>query len=151
MNSDTADMEPLLNQESKNRLSVLIPYRKTHAGYEYYLQMRDAHAPTNPNVFSMFGGGLEPREAPEDGMLREIDEELRYRPTKYQYLSCFETATRVCHVYIEEVDTDFETRVQVCEGEYGMFKSYTEIASSDDISYIARTVLYGVAQFVERE
>lgn len=40
------------------------------------LQKRDSRAPNNPNRWSLFGGALEASEAPRDGLIRELREEL---------------------------------------------------------------------------
>lgn len=47
----------------------------------FLLQHRDDFAPTFPGMHGLFGGALEPGEIPGDALLRELDEELRLRPS----------------------------------------------------------------------
>lgn len=48
---------------------------------EILLQLRDEHAPSNPNQWGFFGGGLE-EETVLDAAKREIREELEYNLKK---------------------------------------------------------------------
>jgi len=54
------------------------------------LQHRDDD-PTieSPGKWSLFGGGLDEGETPTEAMLREIEEEVGYRPRAYRPLSVF--------------------------------------------------------------
>ncbi|MFT4250437.1 MAG: NUDIX domain-containing protein [Candidatus Woesearchaeota archaeon] len=46
------------------------------------LQLRDEHAPTNPNVWAFFGGGMDAEETPREAIIREAQEELSYQLSK---------------------------------------------------------------------
>lgn len=113
-------MEPLSSK--KRKVAVYVPYRSTPSGeLEFYLQKRDMNAPTHAGVFSMFGGGIEEGEELNEALMREIREELRYEPVNPVYLMRCERSVAIFHVFIEEVGSDFEQRVDVQEGEYGKF------------------------------
>lgn len=143
-------MQPILRREDKATTATFIPYRNKNGVHEYFLQMRDGKAPTNPNIFGMFGGSIERGENPVDAVLREIQEELSYIPKNLQYLSEFET-DKVRHIFIEEVKEDFESEVAVCEGEYGKFLKYDDIAHSSDVAHNARTILHVVHSFLQNK
>ena len=44
----------------------------------------------NPGKWATFGGHLEPYETPEDGWLREMEEELSWRPTRCEMVWAFD-------------------------------------------------------------
>ena len=44
----------------------------------------------NPGKWATFGGHLEPYETPEDGWLREMEEELSWRPTRCDMVWAFD-------------------------------------------------------------
>lgn len=47
------------------------------------LQERDSHAPGGA-AYGFFGGGIEEGETPTQALLRELHEELEYRPSTYE-------------------------------------------------------------------
>jgi 8-oxo-dGTP pyrophosphatase MutT (NUDIX family) len=142
-------MEPLLKE--KRLVAAFIPYRKNHSGeFEFFLQMRDEHAPVHPNIYSLFGGGVDAGESVFDGFLRETAEELDYVPKNPQYFSVFESARGKFHVYIEEVFTDFESLITVNEGKYGSFLTYEAIEKALDTSALARAVTEDMQLYFEK-
>jgi len=48
----------------------------TNKRNEVLLQHRDGNAPTNPNKWGLWGGGIEKGESPEVALVRELKEEL---------------------------------------------------------------------------
>lgn len=141
-------MKPLISGEKKD-ISVFIPYRRASSGeYEFFLQMRDEHAPIHPNMYSLFGGGIEEGESPEEAFKRETLEELQYEPVRSHYFARFENAYRIFYVFIEEVGTGFESNVTVCEGKYGSFLTPAEIEKSDSITPIAATVVEDINRYL---
>lgn len=142
-------MDPLMPEENKRAVSAFVPYRRTNDSYEFYLQKRDATAPSNPGMMSFFGGGIEDGESSLDGLLREVEEELVYKPENLFYFSKYETQNRIFHIFIEEVEGDFESLVQVQEGEYGAFLSLTDVESAPDVSPLAKFVIIGLLKYLE--
>jgi 8-oxo-dGTP diphosphatase len=135
----TKSIGPIL--DAKRHIAVIIPYQKRSEGNLFFLQMRDEHAPTNANKFSLFGGGLDDGETAEEAMLRELQEELEYSPKNLKYFLRSETGTRISEVFIEEVGDDFEKDVVVHEGLYGKFLSLEEIEHADNVSFLAKTLV----------
>lgn len=70
----------------------------------------------NTQYFMQVGGKLEPDEAPEVTMLREIEEEIGCKATIQQFIGRFETraANEVDHLlvsYVYQVELDQEPRI----------------------------------------
>jgi 8-oxo-dGTP pyrophosphatase MutT (NUDIX family) len=147
MNSDSViRMEPIRNQ--KRPVCSYLPYKKEEEAHKFYLQMRDSNAKTHPNMFAAFGGGIEQGETSEEGLMREILEELAYKPTKYRYFSRYESGNTIFDLYIEEVSDDFESKVTVGEGEYGKFLSYEETQQLPNVSNITRLMIENLEKFL---
>lgn len=54
----------------------------------FLMQLRDDIASVRyPGYWGLFGGGIDPDESAEDALVREIEEELRFTPTRFQALS----------------------------------------------------------------
>lgn len=122
----------------KRQVAGFVPYRKNKSDrYEFYLQMRDEHAPVHQNMFSVFGGGIEKGEDLLNALHREIKEELDYSPEQVEYLSDFETGYANFLVFIERVGADFESKVTVHEGKFGAFLTFDDIVKSQIVSPIA--------------
>ncbi|MDB5237830.1 MAG: hypothetical protein JWM46_100 [Candidatus Kaiserbacteria bacterium] len=116
-----------------------LPYRKTNGEWEVFLQMRDSRAPTNPNKFSTFGGHLEEGEDSLAGLLREIKEELVYVPVNLEYfIQDVSPRNKLFDVYIERVGTDFESKITVMEGEYGLFLPVRGLVEREDVTSISK-------------
>ncbi len=124
--------------QDKRECSCLVPYRMQNGIIEFFLQMRDAHARANPNKYGFFGGGMEDGESEEQCLMREIAEELEYVPTRHVYYTRFETDTRIFHMYLEEVDADFASRVHVNEGQYGKFLAIEDIQTLPEVGDVTR-------------
>lgn len=140
-------MDPLIRD--KRETVGLIPYRKRGGSFEFYLQKRDAGAPTNPGLFGIFGGGLD-GESPEVALAREIREELDWAPHAPRYFSRYETAVRILHVFIEEVEDLFENSVNVREGEYGAFLFAEQIADNPSVAQHAKMIISELAPFLQK-
>lgn len=135
--------------EKKKLVSAFVPYRRRSTGeYEFFLQLRDEHAPIHANMYSLFGGGIEEGETPEVAFLRETEEELRYVPTHGRLFSTCENSYYVFHMFIEEVAADFENIVEVCEGKGGAFMTEKEMRALHNVSAIALLIAEDIDRYL---
>jgi 8-oxo-dGTP diphosphatase len=75
----------------------------------------------SPGLWSLFGGGLDEGESPAQAMLREIEEEVGYRPRAYRPLVTFSGWGTLFHVYLAEVAAPLE-QLTLAEGQgFGYF------------------------------
>lgn len=141
-------MEPL--KKIKREVSVLIPYRMLNGGLEFFSQKRSLTARTSPNLFGLFGGGLENGEDIHAALNREILEELTYETQNPVYFSRYETSEHILHIFIEEVGKDFESLVEVREGQYGKFLRPSDQEFLNDTSHLVRLIIYELLKSFSR-
>lgn len=91
----------------------------------FLLQHRDDRPDIfNPGLWGSFGGRVEPYEAPDDGFLRELREELEWRPTSYELYAAGpyrtiaedDPRTQLIYVYAAALDALVE-RLVLHEGQ----------------------------------
>ena len=93
----------------------------------------------SPGQWSLFGGGLDEGEEPEDAMLSEIDEEIGYRPRAQRPLVVFSGWYAEFHVYLAEVSPPLEELVL---GEGQGFGYFTRKEAEElDLTEVARVAL----------
>ncbi len=103
------------------------------------LQHRDDDpAIESPGKWSLFGGGLDEGETPTEAMLREIEEEVGYRPRAYRPLIVFSGYYAEFHVYLAEVTPPLKELV-LGEGQGFGFFSREEAARLDltEVAHLA--------------
>ncbi|XKT74337.1 MAG: NUDIX domain-containing protein [Patescibacteria group bacterium UBA2163] len=115
-----------------NKTAGFLPYKEIDGEHFLYLQMRTQDAPHNPGMYGLFGGSCERGESAEDALVREIQEELSItiEPAQCRYFGEFEEYVSVVSLFGKEVDEDFESLVNVQEGEYGAFVSEHDIVNN---------------------
>jgi len=126
---------------TKRRTAGLLPYYRNNSNTYVYLQRRTTDAPTSPGKLSLFGGGLEGDETPEEALVREIAEELQYNLTTWDFLTLQETSSQILSAFTVEVTEDFDNNVTVCEGERGEFLSLSMYNERSDLTDDLRIVL----------
>ena len=57
-----------------------------------------------PNQWSLIGGHVEAGESPEEGLVREVEEEIGYRLDGYHPLATFFDGADVRHLYLVPID-----------------------------------------------
>ena len=108
---------------------------------EIILQQRDKkRGIMNPGMVTTFGGLMEEGETREEGLERELQEELELKGIKYEFWRTFEKKESVhgedrrCHIYIvREVDPQ---SIEVKEG-----MGFVTLSSIDDLSNYKPSVL----------
>jgi 8-oxo-dGTP pyrophosphatase MutT (NUDIX family) len=73
----------------------------------FALQLRDHHAPTAPNQWGLFGGGIEPGESSYQAVVREIQEELELDVRGADHLADF----GLVRVYLKDVTEQWPDHV----------------------------------------
>jgi 8-oxo-dGTP pyrophosphatase MutT (NUDIX family) len=84
--------------------------------HQFLMQLRD-DIPTivHPGVWTMFGGHLEINEPPELGMLRELQEEIGYRPQAIRFFRSYLGDQVIRHVFYGRLDVGLD-RLELNEG-----------------------------------
>lgn len=134
----------------KRNVSLLIPYKTNGEEIFVFLQKRAKDAKRLPDWFGFFGGGMENNEAPEETLLREIQEEMDFVPEGYELLNSYEFENGLKHVFILEVDDDFENHIKILEGEYGKYFNETEALNEPRLGEEDKIVLKDLYKFLKR-
>ena len=124
----------------KRNVSVLIPYRFKNGELKIFLQKRTLDAPTFPNHFGFFGGGIEEGEDPEKALRREIKEELNIDIQNHIFWRSYDLDTGILHVSTIQVDETFEDSIQILEGQYGSFLTWADL-EKEMISAIDKPII----------
>ena len=64
-----------------------------------------------PNQWSLIGGHVEAGESPEEGLVREVQEEIGYQLTEYIALATFYDGEDVRHLYLVAIDVPIDELV----------------------------------------
>lgn len=112
--------------KNKRNISILVPYRRNNENILVYLQKRSKDAKRLPDYFGFFGGGIENKETAEQGLRREMEEEIGFAPEGYIFFRTYEFPRSIKNIYTLEVDDSFEKQVTILEGEYGKWFSQKE-------------------------
>jgi 8-oxo-dGTP diphosphatase len=91
-----------------NRLRLVSIIALYNTDGEVLLQHRTDDAPTLPNYWAFFGGGIEQSETPEEAVIRECKEELGYQLTRPRLLTVREFSHEAedlkVYVFVEQYD-----------------------------------------------
>jgi 8-oxo-dGTP pyrophosphatase MutT (NUDIX family) len=127
----------------KRLVSILIPYRVINNEIYVYLQKRGMDMERLPGWFGLWGGGVDEDETPEQGLKREVQEELGFDVTKYRYAfhNQYEFLAAIEHVFIFEAQQNFESKVVIGEGEYGKWFSAEEAFKLPNLIFEAKIII----------
>ena len=64
-----------------------------------------------PNQWSLIGGHVEDGESPEEGLVREVEEEIGYQLSDYHPLATFFDGADVRHLYLVPIDVPIDDLV----------------------------------------
>lgn len=111
-----------------------------HPDGRVLLQHRDDKPEIDsPGKWSLFGGGLDVGETPESAMVREIEEEVGFRPSSYRPLLVFSGLTTEFHVYLALITSPLE-ELTLAEGQgFGYF--HPSEAETLDLTEVGRLAL----------
>lgn len=129
--------------KQKRLVSILIPYRIIENEIHVYLQKRTMDMERMPGWFGLWGGGIDEGETPEEGLKREIQEELGFDVTKYPYVlhNKYEFWGAIESVFIFEAPESFEKTIIISEGEYGKWFSAEEAYKLPDLIFQAKVII----------
>ena len=146
-----------MKSSKKAQKALLAPWRKTSQGIEVFLQKRSKTAKSLPNHFGFWGGGVEKGETPEAAMLRELQEELTITPSNYIFVGKFEFDEVkfkydgvVKYLWCMRVSSDFESTIDVREGQYGKFFTRKDIDEEPMFITQDRPVLKALFSHIEK-
>ncbi|MFH0806189.1 MAG: NUDIX domain-containing protein [Candidatus Brennerbacteria bacterium] len=136
--------------ENKPLVALFIPYKIVDGKILVYFQKRTRDAKRIPDLFGFFGGKVEEGEGVEEGLRREIKEELNFTLGAYEKLGLYESSKSAKHIFVSEVDENFEQKVTVLEGEYGKFLNEEEATNEPKILESYKQILQDLYRFVRK-
>ena len=113
----------------------------------YVLQLRDENPDiSEPGVWSLFGGGIEPAESKEEAIIREVQEELCITLQDFKLLCDFEYFEKTAehHIYFHIFQSDISAQWEKCrllEGQavkYFSFNALEKLKIPDIIRKVLR-------------
>lgn len=138
-------MKPTFPSEDKRVVCTLVPYTREGETLKFFVQKRSAEQ-TQPHTLGLFGGGIEKDETLEEGLAREVREELDIEISAHEYFSRYEFPKVINHVFILETTLDFSEQVHVLEGDWGKFLSLHEISADTSALMGMRTIISHVSE-----
>lgn len=115
----------------EHRVAFFIPARFLNDVPQIFMQVRSQDDPDLGGYHAFFGGGVDQGETFEQGFLREIKEELDYRPSEYKWLQDqqvkHEGVSYAKRVYWELVPDNFDNIIKIGEGDGGIWVNEEEI------------------------
>ncbi|MDD4662079.1 MAG: NUDIX domain-containing protein [Candidatus Pacebacteria bacterium] len=117
----------------KRKVSTIAPYKIENGIVSIFFQKRSKDAKRYPGLFGFFGGGAEGNESPEETLLREVKEELDYIPSNLDYFGKYEMPVSVVDVFITKVEEDFEEKIKILEGDYGIWFNKNDFEKNIDL------------------
>ncbi len=127
----------------KRLISLLLPVRIEGDVIHVFLQKRSADMKVLPNHFGFWGGGVEGGETSEQGLVREIREELGVELdiTKVETFNRYEFLRSVKDVYTFTPPEGWEDGIVIGEGEYGKWFRVNEALERSDIIFEDKVIL----------
>lgn len=127
----------------KRLISIFAPIQLTDSTVHIFLQKRSSEAKVLPGYFGFWGGGCESGETPEEGLIREVQEELGIAldQSKVELFNHYEFLGSIKNIYIYYPKAGWEKDHVIGEGDYGKWFSIDEALKRDDIIYEDKVVL----------
>lgn len=129
------------NNKKMIKVSLTVIFNKEN---KILLLKRSENTNWCPNCWALVGGKIEKGEAPEDGLVREVNEETKIKLEKYKLKKIIKINDVLEYLYLSKVDND---SVEL-NGEHSDYKWYTleEAKNLDNvvpdlINYIKHVIL----------
>ncbi|HLC70251.1 MAG TPA: NUDIX domain-containing protein [Patescibacteria group bacterium] len=128
--------------KKKRLVSILLPIRIQTEIISVFLQRRSSDMKLS-NHFGFWGGGCEEGETPEQGLVREVKEELGFNLDikRVELFNHYEFLGSIKNVYIFTPENDWEKGCIIGEGDYGQWFKTNEALVRDDIILEDKVVL----------
>ncbi|HRN17449.1 MAG TPA: NUDIX domain-containing protein [Trueperaceae bacterium] len=121
-----------------------------HPDGRVLMQLRDDKPGIeSPGQWSLFGGGLDEGETPEEGMLREVEEEIRFRVRHYRPLLVFDGWRGLYHIYLAAISEPLE-RLTLTEGSGFDYWGLAALEAEPKVSRLARLSLVALQALQEQ-
>jgi mutator protein MutT len=127
----------------KRLVSIFLPIRIQGEEISVFLQKRSAEMKVLPNYFGFWGGGCEEGETPEQGLIREVKEELGIDlDIKHvELFNHYEFLGSIKNIYVYTPVKDWEQSHIIGEGEYVQWFKIGEALCREDIILEDKVVL----------
>jgi 8-oxo-dGTP pyrophosphatase MutT (NUDIX family) len=140
MTFDSAPLENQATSEVTNDSRRAVAIAILHQGDQFLLQLRDdIPGILYPGYWAFFGGHLEPGEAPEEAMQRELLEEIGYQPPVLEKFGIYVDDKIVRHVFHGPLTVGIEALVLGEGWDFGFF-TVEDIQRGDRYSEVAQQV-----------
>ena len=128
---------------NKRLISILLPIRIQNEEVSVFLQKRSADMKVLSNHFGFWGGGCEDGETPEQGLIREVKEELGVdiKIEQVQLFDHYEFLGSIKNIYLFTPENDWEKNHVIGEGDYGQWFKTEEALNREDIILEDKVVL----------
>jgi 8-oxo-dGTP diphosphatase len=135
--------------ETKRLISILLPFKVEGDKILVFLQKRSADMKTLPNHFGFWGGGCEGSETPEQGLIREMKEELDIDLdiTTVELFNHYEFLRSIKNVYTFTPGDGWEDKIKVGEGDYGKWFTIEDALDRQDIIYEDKVVMIDLERY----
>jgi 8-oxo-dGTP pyrophosphatase MutT (NUDIX family) len=137
----------LLNSDNKASVIILVNKEK-----KALLQLRDENAPTAPNKWAFFGGGVNPGEDPYKCVLRECRQELDIELSDPVLIiaRCMDHPYfDEEYIYIEPISDDRITQIRQAEGADRGWFTYPQALQLDMVED-KKAILAAVFEYIDR-
>jgi 8-oxo-dGTP pyrophosphatase MutT (NUDIX family) len=129
--------------------TLFIPYYIKDNKLFVMLQLRSKDMERIPGYLSFFGGGLDEGETPEQGLLREVKEELDYdlKIDQVQLFLKYEFYNSINYAYLFKTESEW-TPPQVLEGEAAVWMNSEAVFDKPNVLFKDKTLINDLERFL---
>jgi 8-oxo-dGTP diphosphatase len=127
----------------KRIISILLPIKINGEVISVFMQKRSAGMKVLPNYFGFWGGGCENDETPEQGLIREVKEELGLDLdiNSVKLFNHYEFLGSIKNVYLLYPPDGWEKAHVIGEGDFGQWFLLEDALNRKDIIFEDKVVL----------